>query len=480
MSTTVSPPFVATGTPRLSEPAEYQLPVQAGQQALARGWLLLGLLALVGSGLFSVLLVLARTPVVNAWLPGVDFFRTALVVHVDLSVLVWFVAIAGLLWSLGGPPSRPRLADLGWAALAVAGAGAGMMALAPFADPGVPVMANYIPVIESRLFLGGLIVFGVGSALLVAQALASPPRLAQAPDGAGALRFGLYAAALSAAVALGAFAWSLAVVPTALDGKAYWEILFWGGGHALQFTWTLLMLVAWLWLAQAAGARVPLSARVALLLFGIALAAVMVTPYAYLVHDVLSVEHRTMHTWGMRAGGGLAILPVALAVLVALLRQRTITEEARPLRTALVASMLLFAAGGVIGMAIRGSNVRIPAHYHGCIVGVTLALMGLVYHLLARLGWRAPRGRLAVSQPALYGLGQLMHIVGLVWSGGYGVQRKVAGAEQVLRSPGEVAGMALMGLGGAVAIVGGLLFVVIVWRAVNGRPGRATREGRGA
>ena len=47
----------------------------------------------------------------------------------------------------------------------------------------------------------------------------------------------------SAAVALLAFAWSLAVVPTALAGKAYYEILFWGGGHALQFTWTLLMLV---------------------------------------------------------------------------------------------------------------------------------------------------------------------------------------------------------------------------------------------
>jgi hypothetical protein len=27
-----------------------------------------------------------------------------------------------------------------------------------------------------------------------------------------------------------------------------------------------------------------------------------------------------------------------------------------------------------------------------------------------------------------------MHIIGLVWSGGYGVQRKVAGSEQVLRS----------------------------------------------
>jgi hypothetical protein len=60
-----------------------------------------------------------------------------------------------------------------------------------------------------------------------------------------------------------------------------------------------------------------------------------------------------------------------------------------------------------------------------------------------------------------------MHIVGLVWSGGYGVQRKVAGAEQVLRSGGEVAGMALMGLGGAVAIVGGLLFVAVVAGAMR-------------
>jgi heme/copper-type cytochrome/quinol oxidase subunit 1 len=343
------------------------------------------------------------------------------------------------------------------------------MALAPFVDPGVPVMANYVPVIESGWFLGGLAAFGVACALLVGQALAAPPRL-DALDGAATLRFGLYAAAVAAAVAGVAFVWSLATVPRTLDGKTYWEILFWGGGHALQFTWTLLMLVAWLWLAHAAGARVPLSARVTLMLFAIALAAVFVTPYAYLAHHVLTLEHRELHTWGMRVGGGLAILPVALAVAIALAQQRrrgAIADAARPLRAALLSSMTLFAAGGLIGIAIDGSNVRIPAHYHGCIVGVTLALMGLVYHLLPRLGYRAPKGRLAISQPYLYGVGQLMHIVGLVWSGGYGVQRKVAGAEQVLRSPGEVFGMGLMGMGGAVAIAGGLLFVIVVWRAVR-------------
>ena len=285
--------------------------------------------------------------------------------------------------------------------------------------------------------------------------------------GGGALRFGLNASAVSAAVALLAFAWSLAVVPTALAGKAYYEILFWGGGHALQFAWTLLMLVGWLWLAQASGARVPLSPRVALLMFALALASVFVTPYAYLAHDVATVEHRDLHTWAMRFGGGLAIFPMALAVLLSLLPLRGLEATRRPLRAALVSSMALFAAGGLIGMFIGGNNVKIPAHYHGCIVGVTLALMGMVYHLLPRLGYSAPRGRLAVWQPYLYGTGQLLHIIGLVWSGGYGVQRKVAGSEQVLRSSAEVAGMGLMGLGGLLAIFGGLLFVVVVVRATR-------------
>ena len=38
---------------------------------------------------------------------------------------------------------------------------------------------------------------------------------------------------------------------------------------------------------------------------------------------------------------------------------------------------------------------------------------------------------------------------------------------QVLRSTAEVAGMGLMGLGGLLAIIGGLLFVVVVLRCVR-------------
>jgi hypothetical protein len=443
---------------------DYRLPVPGGERRrLALGWLALGLASLVGAGLFSVLLVLARTPYLQHWFPVADFFRVALVVHVDLSVLVWFFALGGALWSLSG---SERLLGLGWVALIVAAAGATIFSVAPFVHPGTPVMSNYIPVLDEPVFLGGLAVFGGGVLLLTLRSLVAVQPVGVRPDGAASLRFGLNAAAVSTAIALLAFGLSHAQVPPELNARGYYDVLFWGGGHVIQFTFTLLMLVSWLWLASACGARVLLTPRIALLMFAIALASVFLIPVIYLAYDVVSVEHRRLMTWLMEFGGGLAIFPVALAVVIGLARAGRPPQEARPLRAALVASLVLFGAGGVIGFLIEGSNVKIPAHYHGCIVGVTLALMGLVYLLLPRLGVGVPSVRLATLQPYLYGAGQLLHVAGLMWSGGYGVQRKVAGGEQVLRSAEEIMGMGLMGAGGLIAVVGGLLFVVVVIQAV--------------
>jgi hypothetical protein len=445
-------------------PARYALAVPAGARArLAAGWLWLALLALLGSGLFSILLVLARAPVTKDLFAAADFFRVALVVHVDLSVLVWFSAFAGLLWTLN---AGERALGLGRSGLAACAAGTLALCAAPFTGDAPPVMSNYVPVLDGPVFLGGLVLFAAGGALLVARAMLAARRVGTRPDGAAALVFGLNAAAVSAAVALLAFAWSYAALPPGLDGKAYYEVLFWGGGHVLQFTWTLLMFAAWLVLADASGARVPLSPRVAILLFAIGLASVFATPVIYLAYDITSVEHYRLQTWLMRIGGGLAIAPFAAAVLYALATAPRAAAAERPLRAALAWSLVLFGAGGLIGMMIDASNVKIPAHYHGAIVGVTLAFMGLTYHLLPRLGYARPQPRLAALQPWLYGAGQLAHIAGLLWSGGYGVQRKVAGAEQALQGAEQVAAMGLMGLGGLAAVAGGFIFVLIVLRSL--------------
>jgi hypothetical protein len=445
----------------------YRLDIPAGaRRTLARRWLGLGLAALIAAGVLSILLVLSRTPGISRLLPIADFFQVALVAHVDLSVLVWFCAFAGVLWTLNSAPRGLRFATGGFALVAT---GTAAMALAPFAGAGRPVMANYIPVLDEPIFLGGLVVLGIGVAAVVLRGMATSLRVRLRLDGSDALRFGLNASLVATAVALLAFVASFAAVPSSLAPKAYYELLFWGGGHVLQFTWTLLMLVAWLWLADATGARVPLSPRVVTLLFGIGLVSVFATPIIYLAYDVGSIEHHRLLTWLMRFGGGLAIPPIAAAVMLALARKRDVADDAKPLRASLIASLALFGAGGVIGFLISGSNVKIPAHYHGCIVGVTIALMGLAYLLLPALGYARPSTRLATWQPYIYGGGQLLHIVGLVWSGGYGVQRKVAGSEQVLRTTQEIAGMGLMGLGGLIAVIGGLLFVVVMIRALRYR-----------
>ena len=439
-----------------------------GRKPLAMAWLALGLLALLASGLFSVLLVLSRTPQLQTLFPVGDFFRVALVVHVDLSVLVWFLAFGGALWTLSG---TTRLQWLAWCAFALSGLGTATLCIAPFVETATPVMANYVPVLDGPVFLAGLILFGAGITLLCLRSMLAASPVGPRISGDGALRFGLNAAMVTTAVAVFAFAWSWATVPQNMDARAYYELLFWGGGHVLQFAYTLLMLIGWLWLASSLSPSLRMSPRVVTLLFAMALIAVFLTPITYLAYDVTTVEHHRMQTFLMRYGGGLVIGPIALAVLWSLLGAPPTSAETRPLRASLVASLLLFSAGGLIGFMITGSNVRIPAHYHGCIVGVTLAMMGLVYRLLPQFGFSVPRSRTAAWQPLIYGGGQLLHIAGLVWSGGYGVQRKVAGADQVLRTTAEVWGMGLMGLGGLIAIVGGILFLVIVARSIFGASG---------
>lgn len=437
-----------------------RLRVPADERAgLARGWLALGIVALLASGLFSILLVLSRTPQIAKLLPLTDFFHVALVVHVDLSVLVWFLAFGGVLWSLTGAPVLLRLAR---AALGVAALGTLIMVLAPFVGRGGPLMANYIPVLDEPVFLSGLVLFGLGCAVLVGRALIAAA-ISGLRDG---LHFGLGAAALAGALALAAFAWSYLALPRVITGKDYYELLFWGGGHVLQFVYGLLLLVAWLVLGQAIRAPLPLSERLVKLLFVLGVAPVFLVPGVYILHDLRSGEFRGFMTWLMQFGGALPMAPFMLAAALSCWRAGAPSAVERPLRSALVASLLLFAVGGIMGLLIRESSTLIPAHYHGSIVGVTLALMGLSYYLLPRLGFAAPQSRLAAWQPLIYGAGQLLHIGGLAWAGGHGAQRKVADAVEGLSSMEHKVAMGVMGFGGLIAILGGVIFLVIVLRAV--------------
>ena len=432
-------------------------------RSLASGWLWLGIASLVGAGLFAILLVLARTPYIQDVFPWVDFFHTALVVHVDLSVLLWFLAFAGVLWSLN---SSSRFLGVGWLALVLAAGGAAIIVLSPFVAAGKPLMSNYVPVIQSTFFFTGLIVFAVGMTLLVLRSLIAVPSVNLWNGGEGSIRIGFIAASISMLFALAAFAWSYIMVPTDSDSTVYFDLLFWGGGHVLQFTYSLLMLAGWLWLADACGAKLPLTPRVASILLVLGLLPVFYVPVIYLTYDGVMGDYMEQFTQLMRVGGSFAPVPLGLAVIYGIVMGRR-TSATNPQHAALVSSLILFAVGGGISLLIRDSNTIITAHYHGTGGAVSLAFMGLTFHLLPRLGYREPDLKWATLMPYVYGAGQLLHIAGLLWSGGYGVQRKVAGAAQELHGFAQTAGMGLMGLGGLIAVVGGIMFLVVVFKAMR-------------
>ncbi|MFA5370624.1 MAG: cbb3-type cytochrome c oxidase subunit I [Sideroxydans sp.] len=438
------------------------MPSEASRR-LAAGWLKLGIASLVGAGIFAILLVLSRTPYVQDIFPWVDFFHSALVVHVDLSVLLWFMAFAGVLWSLN---SSPQFIRFGWLALILAWIGAIAIVLSPFVDAGKPLMSNYVPVIEGPVFFTGLITFTCGVMILVLRSLIAVPASERWRGGEGSIRIGFYSAAITTLFALAAFIWSLMLIPDSYDSTQYYDLVFWGGGHVLQFTYLLLMLAGWMWLADACDARIPLSARVATAFLLLGLIPVFYVPVIYLSFSGMMGDYVEQFTQLMKVGGAFAPVPIGVAVLIGLLSVKRFAAS-DPWRAALYSSISLFALGAGISLLIQDSNTIITAHYHGTGGAISLAFMGLTLYLLPRLGYREPNHKWSVLIPYVYGAGQLLHILGLLWSGGYGVQRKVAGADQALHGFAQTAGMGLMGLGGLIAVIGGIMFLVVVFKSMR-------------
>jgi heme/copper-type cytochrome/quinol oxidase subunit 1 len=227
-------------------------------------------------------------------------------------------------------------------------------------------------------------------------------------------------------------------------------------------------MVAWIVLANNGGYQFVLSPRLTVVFLIILSLPVITVPFLYLAHDVVSPGHRLAFTELMKFGG-LSCLPLGLAVVASFKSAGKAAGEARVMRSALWSSLILFGTGGIMGFMISGLDIVIPAHYHGSTVGVTIAFMGLCYYLLPRLGYGPVPQKLATWQPILYGGGQLLHIIGLAWSGGYGVQRKTAGLAQGVDRLGEVAGMGLMGLGGLISVIGGLLFLIAACKSIRAK-----------
>lgn len=430
----------------------------------ALGWLLLATVAVAASSLFAVLIVLARVPALGSLFPGTEFYRVALTLHVDLSQWVWFMAFAGVLWSLRPSPAARWLDG---PALALATAGALLMALSPALGPVRALTSNYLPVLDSPWFLAGLVLYAIAVFAKAAAALAGwHLPLPQAADRAG-VATGLNAAAAVVIAALGLLATTAWLVGDRAGGAgdvAYHEVLFWGSGHVWQFCLTTLMVVAWLLLAPP-GVDLPEVVMKGLLVAGVLPALAMAFLPALL--DPLDPAYFAAFTALMRWFSWEVPLVVALLLCLSHWRRRV------PPDPAFVLSLALLAIGICLGSAIRGQNTVVTAHYHGTIGAVTVAFMGASFRLLSFLTAGAPPAKAVRRQLSLYVYGILLMMAGLAGAGMMGAPRKMAG--NVGADFGiEMASRVVMGLGGCLATAGILMFLVLIGQSLVPRVHAAT------
>jgi cytochrome c oxidase subunit I len=432
---------------------------------ISLSWLPLGLLALAISGLFSIILAVAWHPSVKSVSLFATLFHRSLIAHVNLSITVWFLCCAFMVMDAGRAHWRTHLPYADATAKWLMGLTIALMTCASLQPQAKAVLCNYIPMLQHPLFFLSL---GCLFAAVMLKLLDVVVGLWGVHTHDIAVQHNRIMVVILLA-SCGCFVVSGAKVQSELnlaeDPLIYGEMLFWGGGHVLQYAWVQLMLFAWVAMLSVVMEDITYGRGLAWIM-RVNLLAVATSPLPYLLYDVTSGDFRQMFTWLMAWMSGMS--PILFMIYYVWVRVREKKRVLPAYRDGVSATLwwswVLFALGGAFAIMIDGINVKIPAHYHGSLLGVTMAMMGLVYVLLQAHGYSTARCRwLIMWQPLLLGIGQVMHIVGLFWSGGYGVQRKSPLQEGEAMKLADVA-LRIQSSGGGIAIIGGLLFLVVCYK----------------
>lgn len=448
---------------------EHTIPVGRYADVL-RGWALLALVALALSGFALLMPALSKMPGLDSAIDWpADFFQKGLVAHVALSFIVWFLAVIAViaLTALRMPDARDSLLP-GSLGLALAALGTLAIAAAPFSG-GAPSLNNYVPTIVHPLYFAGLGCVAAGVLMPVVQML---PRLIGTTErGTGSERTALLALGLLYMAALAAVA--IAAQQLAAPPRDYDTIerLFWGGGHLMQFVNVALLLVVLERLGRIACAGSIFGEGAGAWAAGILFLAGAGGLAIYGLTEIRGEAHLAAFTELQYAFAG----PVLIAAAGALQARRHWRMATDPVAViAVVLGALVFLVGCALGLFVDGADTRTPAHYHGVIGGINIALYGLFYcEILPSLGVRPPKQRLALAQIIVYALGQTSFIAGLFLAGGMGAARKSMGTGLEGGGAAQFAALALRDVGLLLAVLASAMFIVVALVALVKRPGRS-------
>jgi len=454
-------------------------------------------------GIFALLLALTRWQAVHLLPP--DWFYRVLTGHGIDMLVAWivFFEIAGLYFGsavlLNARLVQPKL---GWLAFVLMAGGAILINVMVLLGKADVLFTAYVPLKAHPLFYLGIVLFAVGALIGVGLFFATVimAKVEKRYEGSLPLvTYGLMTAAIIATYTLlsGASAfvpalfWSLGWQST--YDPAFYRNLFWSFGHPAQQINLAAMVAIWYALAGITVGAVPLNEKLSRTAFVLYILFINLGSAHHLLVDpgpgfVWKVTNTSYAMYLAVLGSLIHAFSIPAAVEVALRRKGHKQGLLGWLRrgpwgepgfAALVISMVLFGwIGGVTGVVIGTEQInmtahntmRLPGHFHATVVsGTTLAFMGLTYYLIPLIFRKKLKlKKLAQWQPYVFGFGMLLVSVGMIASGLQGVPRRhwditfaQAPFKAAIPSTANLT-LAIMGVGALIAIVGGIMYMLVV------------------
>jgi cytochrome c oxidase subunit 1 len=463
--------------------------------------------ALLVGAIAALLLVLTRWQAVHL-LPAVWYYRL-LGVH-GMNMLIFFIIFfeMAVLWFAGTVllNARPAAPRMGWFNFGLMVTGALIVEWAQLSGRADVLFTSYPPLKAHSMFYLGVIFFAVGALLVTCQFFATLVIAKREKTYEGSVPLVVYGAITAAIIAVitlvhGAlvyiptFLWSIGVIDT-IDPQMY-RMLWWALGHSSQQINVAAMVAIWYMLGALTVGAVVLNEKVSRSAFVLYILFIsMASAHHLLVDPGFSPGWKIVNTSYFMYMAVLASMIHGFTVPAGMelgMRLRGFTDglfgwlRRAPWRdpgfASLVLSVVVFGfVGGITGVTlgteqiniIAHNTMRVPGHFHSTVVsGTALAFMGATYYLLPLIFRRKVAfWKLARIQPYLFAGGLLLLVMGMTFAGSFGVPRRhwdISFSQapfDVQFNPAVDLFLAIMGIGGVIAVIGALSFILIAVKSV--------------
>src|SRR5688500_13375473 len=458
--------------------------------------------SLLIGGLLAIGVVLTRWQAVHLLPP--DMFYQFLTAHGINMLIFWIIFFEiAVLYFAGSTLLKARLATprMAWAAFWLMILGALINNYSVFRGDSSVMFTSYAPMGAHPTFYLGLILFAVG-ALIACFVFFGTLVVARAErtyrHSVPLVTFGAITAAIIAVftIAAGAiiliptFLWSMGWVAY-IDSLMY-KTVWWAFGHSSQQINVAAHVSVWYAIAAIVFGAKPMSEKVSRTAFLLYILFLQLASAHHLLADpgltsnwkifntsyamYLAVLASMVH--GLTVPGAIEVAQRKKGYTQGLFEWLRKAPWGNPVFSAMFISLIGFGfLGGISGVMmgteqlnlIIHNTIYVPGHFHATVVvGTTLAFMGLTYFLIPTLFRRELMfPGMAKWQPYVFGLGMSAVSLSLMGAGTLGVPRRhwdIGFAGNLF--PHEFPGaawlmMALAGLTGIVAVVGGGMYLLI-------------------